>query len=287
MILGRSNPIGALCILCHDADAVLPFYRDILGFEPRRAEESFYHFARRGTATALCLWEIGHVARHTVFTAHPENSVPSKFILSLTAASAAEVDALRNRLTSAGIKVFSDRSGSNAGSPFYFVDPCAVIWEVRVGLDQHPGGVTVALDRITLICRDFEATKAFYEDKLGFPASDATDGRVTYPPVDQTALSLWDAAVAASTVGGTDLSSQGPSWSATTAMLAYSFETIEQVHTLYKGLGAIGVSFDEAPAHFDWDFSACYFRDPEDNIWELFETPGNIEQRMLPQISED
>ncbi len=283
MDLGRLSPIGALCILCHDADLVLPFYRDLLGFEPRRAEESFYHFARRGSATALCLWEIGHIARHTVFTAHPATHIPSKFTASLSMPSAADVDALHGNLAVEKVRLLSEPAERDQAYGFDFVDPCAVIWEVRASESSAKAGAVLALERITLLCRDMAATQAFYEDKLKFPAQRPLQGRVTYPAVKGMALSLWDIAAAAARLGLPDLAMQQAGWSAKTAMLAYSFDRLDQVQGLYRDLRETGVLFDHEPAHFDWDFNAAYFRDPEDNIWELFETPSNIEQRMLPQ----
>lgn len=285
--LGSSQPIAALCILCHDADAVLPFYRDVLGFEPRRAEESFYHFARRGSATALCLWEIGHIATHTVYTEHSPASIPSKFIGSLTLPLRDGVDNLRARLIEADVQILSEQVEPDDYG-FFFVDPCAVLWDVRVG-DAQSGGDTndsdqaLALERITLICQDATGTQAFYEDSLGYPKADFLNGRVNYPPVSGTRLSLWDASNAATTLGFSALATQRQQWPATTAMFAYSFDTLETVRQHYQSLQQVGVTFDEAPNFFDWNFNACYFRDPEDNIWELFETPSNIEQRMLPQ----
>jgi len=283
MNLGQIWPISALCILCHDADRVLPFYRDVLGFEPRRAEESFYHFARRGTATSLCLWEIGHIARHTIFRAHSEAAIPNKIILSLTMASASDVEALYRKLAAENMPLMNGPAERDIGSGFHFIDPCAVIWEVRAGAAAADAGSTAALDRITILCSDIAATQSFYEDKIKFPAGSLVDGRVTYPAIDGTALSLWDVAAASDRLGVSELLGQQDRLSAKTIMLAYSFAELETVTRLYDDLRQSGVPFDEAPAHFDWDFNAAYFCDPEGNIWELFETPSNIEQRMLPQ----
>ena len=285
MTLGQTTPIGAFCILCHDADAVLPFYRDVLGFEPRRAEESFYHFGRRGSATALCLWEIGHIARHTVYDAHPSDGIPNKFVLSLTMAGQADVDALFRELQAADAQIIGDRAVRDGAYGFFFIDPCAVIWDVRANQDAAQSGDALALDRITLICQDLAAAASFYEAKLGHANPVKSPGFVTYPAMNETALSLWDAVDAGKTLGLDFVGKQRKRWPDNTAMLAHSFETFEEVCALFDGLSEAGVPFDEAPAHFDWDFRACYFRDPDDNIWELFEVPGNIESRMLPKTA--
>ena len=284
MTLGQTMPIGALCILCHDADEVLPFYRDILGFEPRRAEESFYHFAKRGAATSLCLWEIDHIARHTVFQSHPKTAIPNKFILSLSLPSTSAVEALHGKLANENVRLLQEPEVGEDGFGFHFIDPCAVIWEVRVPETVVQANNTLALDRITLLCRDLTATKSFYEDKLSFPDVAVAAGRVTYPAVAGTALSLWQVTAASAGLCLADLPAQQAQWSAKTAMLAYPFDEIAEVEALYDDLRRAGVRFDEAPSHFDWDFKAAYFCDPEDNIWELFETPSNIEQRMLPKV---
>ncbi|MFK7964050.1 MAG: VOC family protein [Burkholderiaceae bacterium] len=280
--IGASKPIAALCVLCHDADAVLPFYRDVLGFEPRRAEESFYHFAKRGSGTSFCLWEIGHVASHTVYGKHSVDEIPNKFIVTLTLPSRREIDDLHSSLNQAGLQILSQDEFEGAYG-FFFIDPCSVIWNVRVAAGQPGSDAWRALDRITLVCQDVEKTQRFYEDSLGFPRSDGINGLVNYASVSDTALSLWDIASAAKVLGLPSLTDQQTWWSATTLMTAYSFDTLSAVQEQYERLAEAGVSFDEIPQFFDWDFNACYFRDPENTIWELFETPSNIEERMLPQ----
>ena len=276
--LFANSAISAFCILCHDADAVLPFYTEVLGFTVQRAEECFYSFARRGTATTLCLWEIGHLAQHTTYATYTAAEIPNKVMLSLTLAGRAELDALCQKLKAEG-EVLSEPAGIHPHS-FHFVDPCAVIWEVRVA-DVPAQTETVALDRITLLCQDLPAARAFYDDKLALPTSPVQSGRVTYPAVNNTSLSLLDVRQASNLPGLPDFIAQFGSWSATTAMLALAFDSLLLLQAAYGSLTKSGVLFDHAPTYFAWAFNACYFRDPENNIWELFEMPSNIAQRQL------
>lgn len=277
----KNKHISAFCILCHDADSVLPFYQDVLGYELRRAEESFYAFDKRGSATTLCLWEIGHIAEHTVFETYSPSSIPNKIILSLNLATQQDVDSLYDNLQKENVRLLSSPSKQN-DYRFAFIDPCSMIWEVQINESGNPQAESIALDRITLICQDLNGTKAFYEEKLCYPSSPEVDGRVTYPAVNNTSLSLWDYNSAAGALGLPTLKQQQPAWTAHTAMLAYAYDHISQLESLHDKLAGSGFTFDHAPAYFDWDFSACYFRDPENNIWELFEMPQNIDQRMLP-----
>ena len=154
-----------------------------------------------------------------------------------------------------------------------------MIWKVTAdkALEEN-----LALSRITLICHNLGQTKAFYENSLGFPSANLSDGQVIYPNVDNTELSLWDANSAAAELNLPEITKQFAVWSAHTAMLAYGFDSLEKLEELYEDLTQMGVDFDHRPAYFDWDFNASYFRDPENNIWELFEHPDNIAERMLP-----
>lgn len=282
MSLIQDKPVSAFCILCHDADAVLPFYEELLGFKLQRAEESFYSFVRRGSATTLCLWEIRHIARHTDFNAYHELDVPKKVVLSLTCPTKADVDQLYLDLGKTAATLLSGPPSDEIVG-FYFADPCGMIWEVKAS-DHLVGDNTLALTRITLICQNFELTKAFYEFKLSQPSIPAEAGRVTYPAINNTSLSLWDAKYAAKSLSALDFTAQNHAWGAHTAMLAHPFGSFDQLQSAYESLSEKGILFDHAPAFFDWEFNASYFRDPENNIWELFEMPINIEERQLPML---
>ena len=276
MDLIANKAISAFCILCPDAEAVLPFYMQLLGFRLQRSEESFYSFVRRGTATTLCLWEIGHLAEHTDYATYSTAVIPSKVMLSLTLAEKAELDKLYRELKAADL-LLTEPAGNHPYG-FYFIDPCAVIWELR--LANNPAQA-MALDRITLLCQDVAAAKSFYETKLALPETPLAAGRVTYPAVDNTSLSLLDVQHASTILAKLDFAAQLELWSATTSMLALAYESTAQLQTAYRSLSENGVLFDHEPTYFAWEFNASYFRDPENNIWELFEMPSNIAQRQL------
>ena len=284
MIQQEKSPLSALCILCHDADAVLPFYRETLGMPPTRAEESFYSLKGPADKATFCLWEIGHIARNSVFDDHPEDAIPNKYVLTVRVPSVAEIHALRAKVKLAGVQFLEAVGGNTDRQEFAFIDACGVIWHILEGADALPADGPVSLDRITLLCQDLSAARSFYEDKIGYRVESDTDSQILYETDGRTQLALWAVADARVAFG---LPDQTAIWKAHTGMIALSYPTSAEMTAQYETLLNRGVTFNEKPAHFQWDFDASYFCDPDHNIWELFAIPQNIKDRMLPKNGED
>ncbi len=280
MIPPEKDPLSALCILCHAADAVLPFYRDVMGMPPTRAEESFYSLKGPSDKAIFCLWEIGHIARNSVFDDYPQDAIPNKYVLTAHVPSAAEIHALRARIEQAGVQVLDIASRNSDGQELAFIDASGVIWHILERADALPADGPISLDRITLLCRDLAAARAFYENKIGYRVETETESQVVYMIDGRTQLAL--CAVADARIDF-DLPDQSAIWNAHTGMIALSYPTFAEMNAQYETLLNRGVLFNEKPAHFQWDFDASYFCDPDHNIWELYAIPPNIEDRMLPQ----
>jgi catechol 2,3-dioxygenase-like lactoylglutathione lyase family enzyme len=279
MTLEKTTPLSALCILCHDADKELPFYRDTMGMAPTRAEESFYSLQGPADKTTFCLWEIGHIARNSVFTDHPEDAIPNKYMLTARMSSAASFDALRAKVAKTGAQFLEGKPDSGDGREFSFIDACGIIWQICQSADALPEDGLISLDRITLLCQDLATARSFYEAKLSCEVERETETYVAYHNGGRTQLALWSAEDARATF---NLPNQTAIWKAHTGMIALSYPTFDRMNAEYETLRDRNVKFDEKPASFQWDFDASYFCDPDNNIWELFAVPKNIEDRMLP-----
>ena len=123
----KKNSLSSLCILCHDADRVLPFYRDILGFIPDRAEESFYSLTSPTGKANLCLWEIGHIARNSVFEEYSSKEIPSKYMISAAVPSVKDVDNIRTKVASTDVHILPSTAKVSDVKNLHFVDSSGVI----------------------------------------------------------------------------------------------------------------------------------------------------------------
>lgn len=283
MIPEKNNSLSALCILCQDADRVLPFYRDILGLIPDRAEESFYSLTGPTGKATLCLWEIGHVARNSVFEEYSSEVIPSKYMISAAVPSVNDVDDIRTKIASTGVHILPSTAKVAGATKLHFVDASGVIWHIFA--DETSDG-PISVDRITLLCQDLSKSREFYEKKVGFRSDTAIKTQVVYSTGGDTQLAIWDVASAAQDLGLPRLVDQSAIWAGHTGMIALSYDTVEQMEAQFRFLQKRGVTFSEKPAHFQWDFTASYFCDPDQNIWELYTIPKNLEDRMLQKIEE-
>ena len=55
-----------------------------------------------------------------------------------------------------------------------------------------------------------------------------------------------------------------------TWMAAIQVESSDQVRAMHQELSARGVPFVVEPQAYPWNAYACYFTDPEDNLWEIY-----------------
>ena len=53
-------------------------------------------------------------------------------------------------------------------------------------------------------------------------------------------------------------------------MAAIQVESSDRVRAMHQELSARGVPFVVEPQAYPWNAYACYFTDPEDNLWEIY-----------------
>ena len=53
-------------------------------------------------------------------------------------------------------------------------------------------------------------------------------------------------------------------------MAAIQVESSDRVRAMHQELSARGVPFLVEPQAYPWNAYACYFTDPEDNLWEIY-----------------
>ncbi len=53
-------------------------------------------------------------------------------------------------------------------------------------------------------------------------------------------------------------------------MAAIQVESSDRVLSMHRDLVARGVTFLVEPKAYPWNAFACYFSDPEENLWEIY-----------------
>ena len=204
-------------------------------------------------------------------------------MISAAVPSVSDVDDIRTKVASTGVHILSSTAKVTDTTKLHFIDVSGVIWHIFA--DETSEG-PISVDRITLVCQNLSKSREFYEKKVGFRRDTATKTQTVYLTDGDTQLALWDVASAAQDLGLPKLIDQSAIWDGHTGMIALSYDTVEQMEAQFQFLQKRGVTFRENPAHFQWDFTASYFCDPDQNIWELFTIPQNLEARMLQKIEE-
>ncbi|MEZ5666593.1 MAG: VOC family protein [Alphaproteobacteria bacterium] len=100
-MLGTTERISDVCLVCRDIDAMIAFYRDRLGFRLRRRAEGFADFASAGVT--LALWEARHIETHIGIAAGPRSGT-HKVMVAVEVADAATVDARFREIDQAGVR---------------------------------------------------------------------------------------------------------------------------------------------------------------------------------------
>jgi catechol 2,3-dioxygenase-like lactoylglutathione lyase family enzyme len=117
-----------------------------------------------------------------------------------------------------------------------------------------------------LLVQDLERAIEFYRDRVGFKLRRLAPGFADFVTAGVT-LALWQ-------VDHMQTHLQLPSGLASKGgwrtMAAVQVENRERVHAMHLELLARGVPFLVGPQAYPWNAYACYFTDPEDNLWEIY-----------------
>jgi catechol 2,3-dioxygenase-like lactoylglutathione lyase family enzyme len=124
-------------------------------------------------------------------------------------------------------------------------------------------------ERISDFCflvKDLDRSIAFYRDLVGFKVRRLAPGFADFSTASVT-LALWQ-------VDHMQTHLQLPPGIASPggwrAMAAIQVADSHRVRSLYQELSARGVAFLAGPQAYPWNAFACYFTDPEENLWEIY-----------------
>jgi uncharacterized protein len=124
-------------------------------------------------------------------------------------------------------------------------------------------------ERISDFCflvKDLDRAIAFYRDQVGFKLRRLAPGFADFFTTGVT-VALWQVDHMQTHLKlPPGIASRG-GWR---SMAAIQVESSERVHSLYQELGARGVPFVAEPQAYPWNAFACYFTDPEENLWEIY-----------------
>jgi hypothetical protein len=145
---------------------------------------------------------------------------------------------------------------------------------------NRPKGVTMnqQVHLITLGVRDFEASKKFYAETLGWKPSGNSNEEITFFQAGGVALSIYQREKLAEDAR---VDPAGHGFSGFT--LAYNAQSEAEVDEIIEDLKSKGVKILKEPQKVFWGGYSSYFADPDGNCWEVaynpffpFDDQGNL-----------
>jgi catechol 2,3-dioxygenase-like lactoylglutathione lyase family enzyme len=127
----------------------------------------------------------------------------------------------------------------------------------------------VARSSISDICflvEDLDRAIAFYRDRVGFKLRRLAPGFADFFTAGVT-LALWQVEHMRSHLQLPAGLAARDGWR---TMAAIQVESSDRVRAMHQELSAQGVTFVVEPQAYPWNAYACYFTDPEDNLWEIY-----------------
>ena len=122
-------------------------------------------------------------------------------------------------------------------------------------------GAIRSLDYVFILCDDIDNMKSFYLDLFQLQIEEETPGRMVEFRVGSLFVGL----------RSRGRQYDGPSIPIQSAAVQLSFRVPPtDVDIAYETLKAKGIEVIEAPTNQDWPHRTLYFRDPENNILEIF-----------------
>jgi catechol 2,3-dioxygenase-like lactoylglutathione lyase family enzyme len=123
-----------------------------------------------------------------------------------------------------------------------------------------------AISDICFLVQDLDRAIAFYRDQVGFKLRRLAPGFADFFTAGVT-LALWQVEHMQRHLQlPPGLAARG-GWR---TMAAIQVESCDLVRTLHQELSLRGVPFVVEPQAYPWNAYACYFTDPEDNLWEIY-----------------
>ena len=134
------------------------------------------------------------------------------------------------------------------------------------------------LHLVTLGVRDFEKSRKFYTETLGWKPSSASNDDVVFIQAGGIVLSIYSREKLAEDAM---VSSEGNGFSGFT--LAYNTQSESEVDEIINDLRSKGVKILKEPQKVFWGGYSSYFADPDEYCWEVaynpffpFDEDGNL-----------
>jgi uncharacterized protein len=124
----------------------------------------------------------------------------------------------------------------------------------------------VRISDFCLLVQDLDRAIHFYRDLVGFQLRRLAPGFADFFTAGVT-LALWQVDHMQTHLHVTPGAGERGGWR---AMAAIQVDNAERVRTLYRELSTRGVPFLVEPQAYPWNAYACYFTDPEQNLWEIY-----------------
>ena len=125
--------------------------------------------------------------------------------------------------------------------------------------------------RVTIIglgVSDLQVANDFYENKLGWKKTAASNDDISFFQLNGLLLSLYPKDKLAEDA---QVSAEGSGFKAFT--LAYNTRTKEEVDQVFAELKEKGVKIVKAPEEVFWGGYSGYIADPDENLWEIAFNP--------------
>jgi uncharacterized protein len=122
-----------------------------------------------------------------------------------------------------------------------------------------------SISDICLLVQDLDRAIEFYRDRVGFKLRRLAPGFADFFTAGVT-LALWQVDHMQTNLH----LPPGPRPGGWRTMAAVQVESSERVQAMHRELSARGVPFLVGPQGYAWNAFACYFTDPEDNLWEIY-----------------
>jgi catechol 2,3-dioxygenase-like lactoylglutathione lyase family enzyme len=125
---------------------------------------------------------------------------------------------------------------------------------------------TASISDVCFLVEDLDRAIAFYRDRVGFKLRRLAPGFADFFTVGVT-LALWQVDHMQANLHLPPGHVLRGGWR---TMAAIRVESSERVGAMHGELSARGVPFLVEPQSYPWNAYACYFTDPEDNLWEIY-----------------
>ena len=123
-----------------------------------------------------------------------------------------------------------------------------------------------SISDICLLVKDLDRAIAFYRDQVGFQLRRLAPGFADFSTAGVT-LALWQVDHMQTHLHLPVGPAERGGWR---TMAAIQLQSRAQVNQLQQELTSRGVPFVVEPQAYPWNAFACYFVDPEENLWEIY-----------------